>query len=296
MVHKKIEGIIAAVPTPLTADAKAVDLENIKAQVERLAEAGIHGIVTTGTTGEFPALSLEEHKSVIKAYVDAVAGRFPVIAGLGFNSTQLAIEMAQYSEKVGADACMIVPPFYDPLPFKALYKFFEDVCGSISIPVMYYNLPGATGVHLTAEQFRELSKIKGFDYMKDTSGNAKELADLLTNPPDGLQPFNVWDTLTFFAMSHGARASVWGVASIVPKECVELWNTFTKEKNLEKAREQWKFLWEVSDFLESVCYPTGIKAGLEIIGHPAGPVRAPTLPLEQKDYDRLKKILSKRKY
>lgn len=77
MVHKKIEGIIAAVPTPLTADAKAVDLENIKAQVERLAEAGIHGIVTTGTTGEFPALSLEEHKSVIKAYVDAVAGRFP---------------------------------------------------------------------------------------------------------------------------------------------------------------------------------------------------------------------------
>ncbi|QEL59864.1 hypothetical protein CJJ09_001951 [Candidozyma auris] len=217
MVHKKIEGIIAAVPTPLTADAKAVDLENIKAQVERLAEAGIHGIVTTGTTGEFPALSLEEHKSVIKAYVDAVAGRFPVIAG-------------------GADACMIVPPFYDPLPFKALYKFFEDVCGSISIPVMYYNLPGATGVHLTAEQFRELSKIKGFDYMKDTSGNAKELADLLTNPPDGLQPFNGWDTLTFFAMSHGARASVWGVASIVPKECVELWNTFTKEKLGESQR------------------------------------------------------------
>lgn len=293
---QKIHGIIAAVVTPMTADAQSVDLDNIKPQVDRLAEAGIHGIVTTGTTGEFPSLSLEEHKSVIKAYIDAAKGRFPVIAGLGFNSTKLAIEMAQFSESAGAAACMIVPPFYDPLPFKALYKFYEDVCGSISIPVMYYNLPGATGVHLTAAQFRELSKIKGFDYMKDTSGNAKELADLLTHPPNHLEPFNGWDTLTFFAMAHGAKASVWGVASVVPKECVELWNTFTKEKDIEKAREQWKFLWEVSDFFESVCYPAAVKAGLEIVGHSAGPVRAPTLPLEKKDHEKLAEILKKRKY
>ncbi|PVH17122.1 dihydrodipicolinate synthase [Candidozyma duobushaemuli] len=293
---QKIHGIIAAVVTPMTADAQSVDLDNIKPQVDRLAEAGIHGIVTTGTTGEFPSLSLEEHKSVIKAYIDAAKGRFPVIAGLGFNSTKLAIEMAQFSESAGAASCMIVPPFYDPLPFKALYKFYEDVCGSISIPVMYYNLPGATGVHLTAAQLRELSKIKGFDYMKDTSGNAKELADLLTNPSDDLEPFNGWDTLTFFAMAHGAKASVWGVASVVPKECVELWNTFTKEKDIEKAREQWKFLWEVSDFFESVCYPAAVKAALEIVGHSAGPVRDPTLPLEKKDREKLAEILKKRKY
>ncbi|PSK41657.1 dihydrodipicolinate synthase [Candidozyma pseudohaemuli] len=293
---QKIHGIIAAVVTPMTADAQSVDLDNIKPQVDRLAEAGIHGIVTTGTTGEFPSLSLEEHKNVIKAYIDAAKGRFPVIAGLGFNSTKLAIEMAQFSESAGASACMIVPPFYDPLPFKALYKFYEDVCGSISIPVMYYNLPGATGVHLTAAQFRELSKIKGFDYMKDTSGNAKELADLLTHPPADLEPFNGWDTLTFFAMAHGAKASVWGVASVVPKECVELWNTFTKEKDIEKAREQWKFLWEMSDFFESVCYPAAVKAGLEIVGHSAGPVRAPTLALEKKEHEKLAEILMKRKY
>ncbi|CUM51979.1 uncharacterized protein AC631_04320 [Debaryomyces fabryi] len=292
----KLQGIFAAVPTPLTADGKAIDISNISKQVERFVDAGIHGVVTTGTTGEFPALTTEEHKSVIKAYIDAANGRFPVIAGLGSNSTQHAIEMAQFSENAGAASIMIVPPFYDPLSFKALYKFYEDVCGSISIPVMYYNLPGATGVHLTAAQIRQLGEIKGFDYMKDTSGNAKELADLLTNPSDKITAFNGWDTLTFFAMSHGAQAGVWGVASVVPKECVELWNTFTKEKNLDKAREQWKFLWKVSDFLEGVNYPAGIKAGLDIIGHSAGPVRLPTLPLEKEDIEKFTEILEQRKY
>lgn len=129
----KLQGIFAAVPTPLTTDAKGIDIPNIAKQVDRLADAGIHGIVTTGTTGEFPALTTEEHKSVIKAYIDAAKGRIPVVAGLGSNSTQHAIEMAQFSEKMGATAVMIVPPFYDPLSFKALYKFYKDVCGSISI-------------------------------------------------------------------------------------------------------------------------------------------------------------------
>lgn len=292
----KLQGILAAVPTPFTADASKVDLPNIAKQVERFVDAGLHGLVTTGTTGEFTTLEDDEYKSVIKAYVDAAKGRIPIVAGVGCNSTKKAIEMCQYSEKVGATAVMVVPPFYDPLSFKALYKFYEDVCGSISIPLMYYNLPGATGVHLTADQIRELGQIKGFDYMKDTSGNAKELADLLTNPVDNFTAFNGWDTLTYFAMSHGAQAGVWGVASVVPKECVELWNTLAVKKDLEKAREQWKFLWKVSDFLEGVNYPAGIKAGMEIVGSPAGPLRLPTLPLEKEEIERFTKILSERKY
>ncbi|EGV66727.1 hypothetical protein PSN45_002649 [Yamadazyma tenuis] len=292
----KLEGIIAAVPTPLTADGKSVDLPNIAKQVERFVDGGLHGIVTTGTTGEFPSLTIEEHKSVIKAYIDAAKGRLTVIAGFGSNSTDRAIELAQFAEKSGADALMIVPPFYDPLPFKALYKFYEDVCGSVQIPIMYYNLPGATGVHLSAEQIRKLGEIEGFDYLKDTSGNAKEHADLLTNPVDNITIFNGWDTLSFFSMAHGVQANVWGVASIVPKECVEFWNTLTIEKDLEKAREQWKFLWAVSDFLEGVNYPAGIKAGLDIIDESAGPVRLPTLPLEKEEIERFTKILESRKY
>lgn len=291
-----IEGILAAVPTPFTADGESIDFENVKKQVERYVDAGLHGIVTTGTTGEFTTLTEEEFKAIIKAYVDAAAGRITVVAGVGSNSTKQAVTLVKYAEEVGADAVMVVPPFYDPLSFKALYRFYEDVCGAITIPLMYYNLPGATGVNLTAAQLRELSKIKGFDFMKDTSGNAKELADLLTNPIDGFTAFNGWDTLTFFAMSHGAKACVWGVASVVPKECVELWNAFNKEKDLEKARQLWKYLWEVSDFLEGVNYSAGIKKGHELIGYSAGPVRLPTLPLEQEDVEKFTAILEKRKF
>jgi dihydrodipicolinate synthase/N-acetylneuraminate lyase len=160
---------------------------------------------------------------------------------------------------------------------------------------MYYNLPGATGVHLTADQIRQLAEIKGFDYMKDTSGNAKELADLLTNPSEKLTVFNGWDTLTFFALSHGGQGIVNAVASVVPKECVEFWNTLVVQKDLERAREQWKFLWAVSDFLEGVNYPAGVKAGLDILGVSVGPVRLPTLPLEKEDVERFAKILANRK-
>ncbi|KAA8902927.1 hypothetical protein TRICI_005777 [Trichomonascus ciferrii] len=292
----KLQGIIAAVPTPFTADSKNVDLDNIPKQVERLISAGIHGIVTTGTTGEFPALTVEEHKAVIKAFIDAAKGRVPVIAGFGCNSTQAAIDMAQYSEKVGATACMIVPPFYDPLSFKALVKFYKDVCSSISVPVMYYNLPGATGIHLTADQIRELGEIKGLDYLKDTSGNAKELADLLVNPSSNITPFNGADTLTYSAISQGAQGNVFAVGALVPKECVDFWNSLVVEKNHEKAREQWKFLWELSDFLEAVNYPAGVKAGLDIMGCSAGPARPPTLPLEPEEIKKLEQILSKRTY
>ncbi|SGZ51066.1 CIC11C00000001108 [Sungouiella intermedia] len=292
----QLKGIIAAVPTPLSKDSKSVDLDKIPAIVDRLVDAGVHGIVTTGTTGEFPALTTDEIKSVMKAYVDAGKGRLSVVCGFGCNSTLAAIDLAQYAEKIGADAIMMVPPYYEPFPFDVIYKFFEDVCGSISIPLMYYNLPSATGVHLSANQLRKLGEIKGFDYLKDTSGNAGEQADLLTNPSPNLQCFNGYDTLTFFAFSHGAQAGVWGVASIVPRECVEFYNTLTQEKNLDKAREQWKYLWELCNILEGGSYPAGIKAGFEIIGQPVGPLRLPNVSLGKDKYDELAEILSRRKY
>lgn len=295
-MYPKLKGIIAAVPTPLTSDTLKIDVPNIYKIVDRLVDAGIHGIVTTGTTGEFPALTVEEQKTVIKTYIDASKNRISVIAGIGCNSTQQAIEMVQYAEIQGATACMVVPPFYDPLSFKALYKFYQDVCGSISIPVMYYNLPGATGVHLTADQIRKLGKIKNLDYVKDTSGNAKEHADLQTNPSSDITVFNGWDTLTFFSLAHGSTGVVFAVADLVPKECVQLWNTITVDKDIDAARDQWKYLWEVANFLEGVNYPAAVKAGLDILGVSAGPVRPPTLPLEEKEVQRLKEILSRRKF
>lgn len=109
MSNLELRGILAAVVTPFTADASAIDEDNLRQQVERLIAAGIHGLVPTGSTGEFSSLTPEEHRRVIEVYVDATAGRVPVIAGIGTLTTRGTVELAQFAEKAGADAVMVVP-------------------------------------------------------------------------------------------------------------------------------------------------------------------------------------------
>jgi dihydrodipicolinate synthase/N-acetylneuraminate lyase len=289
----RLEGILVAVTTPFTADASAVDEEVLVGQAERLITAGVHGLVPCGTTGEFTTLSAEEHKRVIELYVAAAAGRVPVVAGVGSLSTQGAIDLAQHAERVGADAIMLVPPFYDPLDFATLKAFLTAVAESITLPIVYYNVPGATGIRLTAAQIAELGDIDGVDYLKDTSGDAVTLTDLLVNRTDKIKAFNGWDTLTFFGIASGAEASVWGAAGVVPELAVELWDTLAEKGDLVRARELWKDLWAISDFLESVNYVAGIKAGLELLGHPVGPARFPIQPLPGEERERFAAILAK---
>jgi dihydrodipicolinate synthase/N-acetylneuraminate lyase len=286
-----LKGILVAASTPFTADASAVDEPILVAQVDRLIAAGVHGLVPCGTTGEFTTLSPEEYRRVIELYVAAADGRVPVVAGIGALSTAGAIELAQHAERVGADAIMLVPPFYDPLSFEALKAFLSDVAGAISLPIVYYNVPGATGIRLTADQIAELGEIDGVDYLKDTSGDAVTLTDLIVNRTDKIKAFNGWDTLTFYGIASGAEASVWGAAGVVPELAVELWETLAEKGDLVGARELWRDLWAISDFLESVNYVAGIKAGLALLGHPVGPPRRPIQPLPVADRERFARIL-----
>ena len=290
-VHLK--GILVAVTTPFTADGSAVDEEVLISQADRLINAGVHGLVPCGTTGEFTTLSPAEYRRVIELYVSAAAGRVPVIAGVGSLSTQGAVDLAQHAERVGADAVMLVPPFYDPLDFTSLKAFLSAVAEAISLPIVYYNVPGATGITLTAAQIAELGEIDGVDYLKDTSGDAVTLTDLLVNRADKIKAFNGWDTLTFFGLASGAEASVWGTAGVVPELAVQLWDALAEKGDLVQARELWRDLWAVSDFLESVNYVAGIKAGLELIGYPVGPARLPIRPLPTEDRERFAAILAR---
>lgn len=294
MPRKNVDltGVLAAIPTPFTEDGSAIDADALRAQVERMIDARLGGIVPTGTTGEFTSLSDTEYREVIRLNVEAAAGRIPVVAGIGHTSTAGAIELAQYAEQVGADAIMLVPPFYDPLSFDALKVFLQTVAEAISVQIVYYNVPGATGVSLDAAQLAEIGAIDGVDYFKDTSGDAVTFTDVLTNRSDAITAFNGWDTLTFYGLALGAKGSVWGVASIVPKHAAELFRVVAEEKDLEKGRALWAPLWALSDVLESMNYPAAIKTALELTGHPVGPTRAPILPLTGEERDRLAKVLA----
>jgi dihydrodipicolinate synthase/N-acetylneuraminate lyase len=287
-----LHGILAAVTTPFTPDADAVDEAALAAQAERLIRAGLHGLVTTGSTGEFSTLTPEEYRRVISGYVDAAAGRVPVVAGVGALSTRTAIDLAQHAERAGADAIMLLPPFYGGVDLATLRAFLTSVTGSISIPAVYYNIPAVTGTRLTAREIADLAEIPGLDYLKDTSGDGVALTELLTAHADTITAFNGWDTLTFYGLAAGAKGSVWGAAGVVPELAVRLWDTLAVKGDLAAAREQWKDLWALSDFLESVDYVAGIKAALELVGHPVGPARLPVQPLPAHERDRLAGILA----
>jgi dihydrodipicolinate synthase/N-acetylneuraminate lyase len=287
-----LHGILAAVPTPFTADGSAIDEENLRAQADRLVGAGLHGVVATGSTGEFATLAPAEYRRAMAAWVEAVDHRIPVVAGVGSLATTEAISLAQHAEAVGADAIMLLPPFYGGVGWDTLVAFVSAVAESITIPVVYYNIPSHTGTRLSAAQLAQLGDIPGLDFVKDTSGDAVGLAELLVSHAGRVTAFNGWDSLTFFGIASGSRGSVWGAASIVPELAVRLWDTLAVKGDLAAAREQWTHLWAISDFLESVDYAAGIKAGLAIVGHPAGPTRAPILPLPQNEIDRFTAILT----
>jgi 4-hydroxy-tetrahydrodipicolinate synthase len=267
-------GVLPALITPFTDDGSAVDGDALAANVERLVGAGVGGLVPGGSTGEFTTLSHAERREIVEITVEAAAGRVPVVAGTGALSTEETIELSLHAQAAGAAAVMIVPPFYDALSWRELLAHYTAVADAIGVPIMYYNLPSASGVKLTAEQLRELP-ISG---LKDTGGDAVAATELIQT--GGPTLLNGWDTLTFAALAAGVRAVVWGTASILPEQCVQLHRLLIDEIDLPAARELWSRLWPLCSFLESQSYSAAVKAACELVGDTTGPVRAPLLPLD----------------
>ena len=273
-MSEPFHGVLPALITPFTADGAALDADALGANVERLIGAGVGGLVPGGSTGEFTTLAHAERRALAEATVEAAAGRVPVVAGTGALSTAETVELSVHAERSGAAAVMVVPPFYDPLPWRELQAHYAAVAGAISIPIMYYNLPSATGITLTAEQLRALPVAS----LKDTGGDAIAATELIQT--GGPTLLNGYDTLTFAALAAGVRAVVWGVASILPEQCVELHRLLIDDIDLPAARELWGRLWPVCAFLEAHSYPAAVKAACAFVGDSTGPTRAPLLPLD----------------
>jgi dihydrodipicolinate synthase/N-acetylneuraminate lyase len=243
--------------------------------VDRLVGAGVGGLVPGGSTGEFTTLTNAERRRLVEATVEAAGGRVPVVAGTGALSTRETVELSVHAERAGAAAVMIVPPFYDALSWPELLAHYTAVADAIEIPIMYYNLPSASGVRLSTAQLRDLP----VTCLKDTGGDAVAATELIQS--DGPTLLNGWDTLTFAALAAGVRAVVWGVASIVPEQCVELHRLLIDDIDLPAARELWARLWPLCQFLEGQSYPAAVKAACGLVGDTTGPVRPPLLPLDQ---------------
>ncbi|MBE2317734.1 dihydrodipicolinate synthase family protein [Solirubrobacter sp. CPCC 204708] len=275
-------GVLPALLTPFTEDGSAIDTEALTANVERLIAAGVGGLVPGGSTGEFTTLTNAERRLLVETVVKAADGHVPVVAGTAALSTRETVELSVHAEQAGAAAVMIIPPFYDAPSWRELKAHFQAVADAISIPVMYYNMPGVSGTTLTAEQLAELP---GVTCLKDTGGDATYAQALIHG--DGPTLLNGFDTHTFHALAAGVEAVVWGTASVLPEQCVELHRLLIDDIDLPAARELWARLWAVCDVLESVAYTAGVKAGARLTGFTTGPVRGPLLELEDADRVRL---------
>ena len=286
-------GVLPALITPFTQDGTDFDADALAAIVDRLVGAGVAGLVPAGSTGEFTTLTNAERRAVIEVTVEAAAGRVPVVAGTGALSTRETVELSLHAEHAGATAVMIVPPFYEALGWRELLAHYTAVAEAISIPIMYYNLPCASGVKLDTEQLRELQRVARVTSLKDTGGDAVAATELIQAGEDGPTLLNGWDTLTFAALAAGVRAVVWGTASILPEQCDALHRLLIDDSDLPAARDLWGRLWPLCHFLESQSYSAAVKTACALVGDTTGPVRAPLLALDDDATFELRDLLDR---
>jgi 4-hydroxy-tetrahydrodipicolinate synthase len=292
-MSEPFHGVLPALVTPFTDDGAAIDADALTALIERLIRGGVAGLVPGGSTGEFTTLTNAERRELIEVTVAAAAGRVPVVAGTGALSTRETIELSVHAERSGAAAVMIVPPFYDPIGWRELIAHYAAVAEQISIPIMYYNLPSASGVTLDAGQLRELRRVAGVTSLKDTGGDAVAATELIQARDDVPTLLNGWDTLTFAALAAGVRAVVWGTASILPEQCVALHRLLIDDIDLPAARDLWIRLWPLCKFLEGQSYPAAVKTACALVGDTTGPTRAPLLPLADDAKAELEQLLNR---
>lgn len=285
-----LHGIMVALITPFTDDKTKIDESRLQAHIEHMIQAGIHGLVPGGSTGEFTTLSKAERKQLTELCVKYAAGRVPVIAGTGSTSSAEAVELSVHAAQVGAAAVMVVPPFYDPVNLEQLHEMLSEIHNASKLPIVFYNIPSASGLTLSPTEIAGLSKV-GVKYLKDTSGNAPALTELIFGLSDQITAFNGWDTLTFYGLAAGCPGGVWGAANIIPELAVELWDAVSVKGNLKLGRELWAKAFPICKFLESHNYSSAIKTGVELIGQPTGGLRKPFSLLNPELTAELKQLL-----
>jgi 4-hydroxy-tetrahydrodipicolinate synthase len=211
-----IAGVLSAVVTPFTGPDSEVDEPRLRELIERTISAGAHGLVPCGSTGEFAAMSPDERRAVVEVVLDQAGGRVPVIAHVGAMTTRDAVGLAKHAETSGAAAVMAVAPYYEPLTVGEIKHYFRAVAGAVTIPVVLYNLPVATGVNLTPDDVADLARdTENIRYVKDTTGDLSQAARLIHDYGDVIKTFVGWDTLFFASLLEGSPGSIVGAANFI---------------------------------------------------------------------------------
>ncbi|MFT4090895.1 MAG: 4-hydroxy-tetrahydrodipicolinate synthase [Asticcacaulis sp.] len=268
-------GVITAIVTPFK-DGQ-VDYAAFKALVERQVQAGVHGIVPVGTTGETSTLSMDEHKEIVRLCVETAAGRVRVIAGAGSNSTAEALELAHYAKTVGADAVLVVVPYYNKPSQEGLYQHFKAINDAVQIPILLYNVPGRTVIDISNDTVSRLAKLPNIVGIKDATGDMVRMSQLRLTIDEGFSFISGDDPTLLGYVAHGGHGVISVTSNVAPEAMVALYNAAAANDFAEARRIQDQLI-TLHKVLFADASPSPTKYALNRLGLTTDEVRLPITP------------------
>lgn len=284
---EQFAGLSVALITPFK-DGK-VDYAALEEQVEFQVEAGVTCLCPVGTTGESPTLSHPEHREVISAVVKAAAGRVKVMPGTGSNSTEEALELTRWAAQVGADAVLVVSPYYNRPTQEGLYQHFKLLAQAVDIPICVYNIPGRTGRNIEPETFFRLAELPNIAMVKEASGSLDQVSQITTQTD--LTVLSGDDSLTLPIMSVGGRGVISVIGNIVPRDMKAMIEAFDQGNFAEALRWHKRLFPLARDMLGLATNPIPIKAAMKLLGRDSGELRLPLTPLSAEQENKLRATL-----
>lgn len=284
-----IKGSIVAIVTPMHADG-SLDLPGLRKLIDWHIAEGTDGIVIVGTTGESPTVSVEEHCELIKVAVEHTNKRIPIIAGTGGNSTSEAITLTRYAKDVGADAALLVVPYYNRPTQEGMYQHFKAIAEAVDLPVILYNVPGRTVADMHNDTILRLAQIPGIIGVKDATGNIGRGTDLIRLAPTAFSVYSGDDATAMALMLCGGKGNISVTANVAPRAMHELCMA-AMEGNLARAIEINNRMLPLHNTLFIEPNPLPVKWALTEMGMIPSGIRLPLVPMSAQYHDTVRAAL-----
>jgi 4-hydroxy-tetrahydrodipicolinate synthase len=283
-------GIIPAMVTPLTQDDE-LNLPALRRLTAYLISGGVHGVFAVGSQGEFWALTAAEKQQVWETVVEETNGRVPVYAGTAAVTTREAVALTQLAEKAGVDAVSVLTPYFLSPSEAQLYDHYRAIAEATSLPVLLYTNPDRTGVNVSPGLLARLAEIDNVVGIKDSSGDLQQTAEYIRVAPDDFAVLMGRDTLIFAGLMVGAKGAIAATGNVVPALVASIYDLH-QAGDLEGARKAQEALAPLRLAFGWGTFPVVIMEALDLMGMAAGPARAPVGPMDPKQRERLKNVLS----
>lgn len=283
------KGSHVAIVTPMLEDG-ALDLDRFRALIDFHIEQGTDGIVVVGTTGESPTVDFDEHDLLIRAAVSHAAGRIPIIAGTGANSTREAIRLTEFSKNAGANACLSVAPYYNKPTQEGLYQHFKTIAEAVDIPMILYNVPSRTIADISNETTLRLTQVPGIIGIKDATGNIARGSDLLQRVPQDFAVYSGDDSTSLALLLLGGHGTISVTANVAPRLMHEMCTAALAGDAIEaRTINAQLFALHTHLFVES--NPIPVKWAVAQMGLINESIRLPLTPLSNQHHDLIRKAM-----